>query len=220
MIISNNFIVEEPISRVWSLFDELDQVVPCMPGAAYLENTGDDSHQVALKLKIGAISSNFQGTVKFLEKDSASHTVKIRGAAKDTGGKGSAAATISARLEALSATRTRVTVDTDLAMTGRVAQFGGPIIVDIANRLVGQFTENLHKAIKAQKVDAPNAAVAPAPSGLETSAEKTPAQSPEAPAVAPLDLGPLVGGVAKSYALKFLVPLLCLIVGFVAGKYL
>lgn len=192
MILSNEFMIEAPVDRAWRLLDEVDSVILCMPGASYAGRDGDD-HKVGIKVKVGAITANFQGTIRYLEKDEATRTAKIRGSGKDTGGKASANATISLRMEEDSANRTRVLVDTDLALTGKLAQFGGGIIVDIASRMVDQFSSNLHAAIAERSADGESASVndagAVSPDAVPAAAT---AREPEA-----LDLGPVAGGVAK-----------------------
>ena len=100
MKLTNRFEVNAPEALVWSLFDSLDRVVPCMPGASYLGQEGQE-HRVRMKVKIGAVVSNFEGTVSFTHKDEATHVAIMRGAAKDTGGKGSASALIETRLTPL-----------------------------------------------------------------------------------------------------------------------
>lgn len=226
MILANSFVVEAPIDRVWTLFDELENIVPCMPGASYLGHDGDE-HRVSLKLKIGAIHANFLGTVRFMSKDKASHTAALRGAAKDSGGKGTAAATIEARLETLGPGRTSVAVNTDVAMTGRLAQFGGPLITDIAARMTAQFTENLHRAIKASDGGVGGSADVPAVSRAEDeSAAPAPrvnsGQQEHAPGEVPaLDLGPAIGGVALKYAFKYVAgPIAYFALGWLVGRYL
>ena len=149
MILTNEFVVEAPLDRAWGLLDEVESVISCMPGAAYIGRDGDD-HKVSIKVKVGAIIANFQGTVRFLEKNEAERTARIRGAGKDLAGKASATATITVKLETLSSARTKVLVETDLAMTGRLAQFGGGVMADIASRMIEQFTRNLHAAVIAR----------------------------------------------------------------------
>lgn len=215
MILNNELQIDAPIARVWKLFDELESVLPCMPGAVYLGRNGDDE-LVAMKLKVGAITTNFEGTVRFVERDEPAYRVVIRGAGKDKGGKASASATIEAQLDAVSATKTRVSVKTDLALTGKLAQFGGGMIADISRSLIDQFAANLHQAVAKTSEDEPEASqnVAPSPpiaSNLpapETVAARAPAQPAKAPFTtdrAPLDVGGFVGAWMWRQAVRFVV---------------
>jgi carbon monoxide dehydrogenase subunit G len=222
MKLSNQFVVNAPLAQVWALFDQLERVVPCMPGAAYLGQDGEE-HRVGMKVKIGAVVSNFQGTVRFLEKDAGAHVAVMRGAAKDSGGKGSASSVIETRLAEVSPGQTRVDVVTDLTMTGRLAQFGGSIVADIAQRLVQQFTANLHEAILAQTPAAP--ASETAAQGVSAASAATDAGEAHAPAttlaaappdVKPLDLGAVIGQSVCQNAGRYIV---FLAIGFVLGWF-
>jgi len=193
MILSNEFVVQAPVDRTWGLLDEVESVMSCMPGAAYIGRDGDD-HKVSIKVKVGAITANFQGTVRFLEKNEAERTSRIRGIGKDLAGKASATATISVKLEPLSSARTKVLVETDLAMTGRLAQFGGGVIADIASRMTEQFTENLHSAVIAQSAGG-NPGIEEHTQGT---AEKEPAPAKNEPAA--FDVGSVLAKRGLRYA--------------------
>ena len=214
MILTNEFGVEASVDRVWLLLNELENVIPCMPGAAYHGRDGDDE-KVSMKIKIGAISSHFHGTARFLEKNEAAHVVVMRGTGQDHGGKASAVATVIAKLEPLSPDRTRVTVNTDLSITGRLAQFGGGVIADIASLLISQFTENLHQKI----ISRPSVVGTVTPvitSCANTNSNTQAAPVEEAPA---LDLAPMVAAVSLKYALNWVVlPVGLLLIGWLIGR--
>jgi uncharacterized protein len=215
MMLTNEFLVEAPVDRVWGLLDELESVVACMPGAAYIGRDGDNN-KVSMKVKVGAISSHFQGTVRFVEKNESTHTAVIRGNGKDVGGKASATATIIAKLEPLPSTRTKVLVETDLVLTGRLAQFGGGVIADIASRMIAQFTANLHRAVIAGSsvTDSHSSAMArdrDITANTEAIATKEPA---------PLDLGTVIGAIALRRALRYVaMPVGFFVVGWLIGKF-
>ena len=153
MIIEEQILVDAPVSEVWSLIDKLESVIPCVPGATYEGQEGDD-HLVAVRVRIGVISASFKGRMRFIEKDSATHRAVIEGSGRDAGGKGSARANIIGALEAAGANQTRMRATVDLSMTGRIAQFGGPIVADIAKQIVTQFSINLQERLLG-KGDAP-----------------------------------------------------------------
>jgi uncharacterized protein len=204
MILANEFVVQAPVEKVWALLDDLEKIVPCMPGASFLGRNGDE-HKVAIKIKVGVIATHFQGSVRFAEKDPLCHTARIEGAGKDTGGKAAASATILVELEDLARQATRVRLETDLALTGKLAQFGSGVIGDISARIISQFADNLHRAVDASPVDA---AAAPASQDAGVSPQ------PQAP---PLDVGPIVAPIARNLALKYvLVPVAAFMAGWLA----
>ena len=82
----------------------------------------------------------------FVERDDAGHRAVLRAEGRDTRGAGNAAADITALLEAVDG-GTRVTVTTDLTVTGKVAQFGRGVMADVSRKLMGQFADNLSDLI-------------------------------------------------------------------------
>jgi hypothetical protein len=215
MILANEFVVQASVEQVWALLGDLEKIVPCMPGATFLGMDGDEN-KVAIKLKVGAISTHFQGSVRFTEKDPLHHTARIEGAGKDAGGKAAASATILVRLEDLARQATRVHLETDLALTGKLAQFGSGVIGDISARIISQFADNLHRAVDASPVQA-SAAPASHASGDAAEPSQPPPQPQAQPEATPLDMGPIVAPIARGLALKYvLVPAIAFVAGWFA----
>lgn len=146
MQLKNEFVVAAGVEETWELLTDLDRIVPCMPGAALTGRDGQN-HLGTVKVKVGPISAHFRGVVRFVEQDDANHKATISARGKDPKGQATAAATIRAWLQSETATSTRVFVETDLDITGRMAQFGRSAIADVSNRLIGQFTDNLSREV-------------------------------------------------------------------------
>lgn len=214
----NEFTVNRPIEEAWPLITDLERIAPCLPGAELQEIEGP-TYRGVVKVKLGAISSQFKGEAHFVERDDDNYRAVIKGAGRDTGGRGNASAEITAQAESLSPTSTRVAVTTDLHITGKVAQFGRGIMGDVSSKLMAQFADNLNEMIDEQGVGASADAEPPAPATTPTPTEGTPATSPEAdaapqvrkiegPATQPIDLME-VGG---SSLVKRVVPALVAII--------
>jgi carbon monoxide dehydrogenase subunit G len=142
----NEFTVNRPIEEAWPLITDVERIAPCLPGAELQEVEGD-TYRGVVKVKLGAISSQFKGEAHFIERDDEAYRAVIKGAGRDTGGRGNASAEITAQAESLSPTSTRVAVTTDLHITGKVAQFGRGIMGDVSSKLMAQFADNLNKMI-------------------------------------------------------------------------
>jgi uncharacterized protein len=149
----NEFTVNRPIEEAWPLITDLERIAPCLPGAELQEVEGE-TYRGVVKVKLGAISSQFKGEAHFVERDDENYRAVIKGAGRDTGGRGNASAEISAQAESLSPTSTRVAVTTDLHITGKVAQFGRGIMGDVSSKLMAQFADNLNKMIDEQGIGA------------------------------------------------------------------
>ena len=192
----NEFTVNRPIEEAWPLITDLERIAPCLPGAELQEIEGE-TYRGVVKVKLGAISSQFKGEAHFVERDDVNYRAVIKGAGRDTGGRGNASAEITAQAESLSPTSTRVAVTTDLHITGKVAQFGRGIMGDVSSKLMAQFADNLNEMIDEQVAVAPNdaeqATPAPTPADATPAADTEVGAAPqvrkiEGPASEPIDL--------------------------------
>lgn len=155
----NSFTVNRPIDEAWPLITDVERIAPCLPGAELQEVEGE-TYRGVVKVKLGAISSQFKGEAHFIERDDANYRAVIKGAGRDTGGRGNASAEITAQAQSLSPTSTRVDVTTDLHITGKVAQFGRGIMGDVSSKLMAQFADNLNHMIDDEGLGAPAATTA------------------------------------------------------------
>jgi len=142
MKISNEFTVSVPVEEAWKIMLDLERIAPCLPGASIQESEGDGSYKGTMKVKIGPITANYKGTVKFEETDEESHRAVMKATGRDARGQGTASATITSKLEG-QGDETKVNVDTEMHLTGRAAQFGRGIAQDVAEKMLGQFADCL-----------------------------------------------------------------------------
>jgi uncharacterized protein len=188
MKIANQFTVSAPIERAWDVLCDLEQVIPLMPGAQLTGHEGDD-YLGKVKVKVGPVTSEFSGRVRFVEQDRAQHRAVIDGKGKETRGTGNAAATVTAQLHE-DGDRTSVTVDTDLKIVGKLAQFGSGMLQQVSEKLLGQFVESLEAKLAAESGAAP---VTP-PSNGEAAPVAAPRHAAPAAEPEPIDLLELAGG--------------------------
>ena len=218
MELNNDFEVAAPVDLVWAVLTDVERIAPCLPGAQLLEIEGDEFRGV-VKIKVGPITAQYKGAASFSERDDVEHRAVLRAEGRDTRGAGNAAADITAELEATEV-GTKVTVTTDLTVTGKVAQFGRGVMADVSKKLMGQFAENLSDLIAASGdeavVESPanevtvDAAVDEA--AVDVPVDETPAvRVVDAPEVEAIDLL----GAAGAPILKRLVPTLLAVVAVV-----
>jgi carbon monoxide dehydrogenase subunit G len=147
MQIEDSFRVDVPVDEAWRVLMDIERIAPCMPGAQLQEVEGDEYRGV-VKVKVGPITAQYKGSARLESVDDATHTAVISAAGRDTRGQGNASATIKLEL-APDGDGTRVAVDTDLSITGKVAQFGRGVIGDVSAKLLAQFVENLERDVLA-----------------------------------------------------------------------
>ena len=153
----NEFTVNRSIEEAWPIITHDERIAPCLPGAQLSEIRHTDEREVYsgnVKVKLGAISTEFRGDAYFVDRDDANYTCTLNGSGRDTKGRGNAAADIAAHAESLSPTSTRVIVTTDLHITGKIAQFGRGILGDVSAKLIDQFAQNLNEMIDADGIEA------------------------------------------------------------------
>jgi carbon monoxide dehydrogenase subunit G len=146
MELVNDFTVNVPVDEAWHTLTDVERIAPCLPGAQ-LEEIEGDVYRGKVKVKVGPILAQFKGQATFIEKDDVGHKAVLKAEGRETGGKGNASALITALLHPESDTSTKVTVTTDLTITGKVAQFGRGALADVSSKLLGQFVENLEGTV-------------------------------------------------------------------------
>jgi uncharacterized protein len=189
-----------PPAEAWKVLLDIERIAPCMPGAQLQEVEGDEFRGI-VKVKVGPITAQYKGAARFAEKDETNHRAVIRAQGRDTRGQGNASATVTAALVP-EASGTRVTIDSDVTITGKVAQFGRGVIGDVSSKLLGQFVDNLERDVLSgsnAQSDASSAPTEAAPEGPRTI---------DAPEAEPVDLLRTAG----APVLKRVVPAVAVIV--------
>jgi carbon monoxide dehydrogenase subunit G len=163
MKLEHEFHVDADVDVAWRVLLDIERIAPCMPGAQLQEVDGDEYRGI-VKVKVGPITAQYKGTARVAEADEATHRLVLRAEGRDTRGQGNASATITALLAA-DGDGTQVSVDTDLNVTGKVAQFGRGVMADVSQKLLGQFVECLQTTILGP--DGATVPASPARSGSE-----------------------------------------------------
>jgi len=206
-----------PVAEAWKILTNVELIAPCLPGAQLQEVEGD-TYRGVVKVKVGPIQAQFKGQASFLERNDVDHKAVLKGEGRDTGGKGNASALITAQLTSISATSTKVEVNTDLAITGKVAQFGRGAMADISDKLLAQFSENLNTLISEIPSDtAAEPAVAEVAEVAAPSASAEPVvRKIDAPEAAPINLLDAAGSTMLKRALPVVAGIAVLVVILIA----
>jgi uncharacterized protein len=164
MELTHEFTVAAPVERAWAVLTDIEQIAPCMPGAELTEVDGD-TYRGLVKIKVGPITAQYQGTALLTEKDEAAHRVVLKATGRDTRGQGNAAALVTAVMTEQGEGMTLVSITTDLTVSGRVAQFGRGVMADVSAKLLQQFVDNLEADVLGRPAGDGTPADAPAVAG-------------------------------------------------------
>lgn len=207
MKISNEFTVSARPQQAWDVLTDLERVVPLMPGAQFVGQEGDD-YLGKVKVKVGPVTSEFSGKAHFVERDAEARRAVVDARGREARGSGNAAATVTFAVHE-TGDASRVTVDTELKIVGKLAQFGSGMLQQVSEKLLGEFVDSLEAQLAGGK---PEAVASPAASSNGQT------QRP-APEPAPIDLLDLAGGSAlKKYGPPIFGAFLLAAVVFTLGR--
>jgi carbon monoxide dehydrogenase subunit G len=137
MDLTHRFSVPAPVEEAWRAFNHLEALEPCLPGATITSVNGND-FAGSVKVKVGPIALVYNGSGRYVERDGEARRVVIEARGEDRRGNGTATATVTASFSG-NGDHTDVEVITDLAITGKPAQFGQGVISDVSDKLLDQF---------------------------------------------------------------------------------
>jgi uncharacterized protein len=178
MDLDHSFTVPVDVVTAWAEFQDIGSVAECFPGAQ-VTNVEGDTFAGSVKVKLGPIALVYNGSGTFTEKDEANHRFVVDAKGKDKRGNGTAGATVTLTMTG-TGDSTDVNVHTDLAVTGKPAQFGRGVMQDVSDKLLGQFVGCLEQRLGG------GAAATAAPAGPPEPAEPATPSEPVAPATTPV----------------------------------
>lgn len=164
MDLTHQFTVPTSVEETWDSFLDIGSLAECFPGAQVTSAEGD-TFTGTVKVKLGPIAMVYAGSGTFVEKDEAARRLVVEAKGRDKRGNGTAGANATLTM-APEGTGTKVEIVTDLAVTGKPAQFGRGVMQDVSDKLLGQFVACL------ESKSAP-AAAAPAEPASEASGVET-----------------------------------------------
>jgi len=189
MELKNDFRVGISVPEAWKVLTDVERIAPLLPGAQLQEVEGDEYRGV-VKVKVGPITAQYKGAATFVERDEAAGKVVLSASGRDTRGQGNASATITATMEP-DGGATKVTVVTDLTVTGKVAQFGRGVLAEVSAKLLGQFVDALEADLASSGRQAP-------PSGSDEDGQPDPGPLSAAAAATGLSEAAAVAGAASN----------------------
>ncbi|MBL8351074.1 MAG: SRPBCC family protein [Burkholderiaceae bacterium] len=173
--------VDTSPAQAWAVLRDVRAVAGCMPGAAITEQTDDTHYKGNVKVKVGPALAAFAGDIEVLALDEATQKLQLLGKGADKSGS-TASMNLAAHVEPGETAGQCVLVgDAAVIVNGKFAQFGGRMMVQVSDMILGQFADNFR--IAAAAVPAPAAAAeAVVAEAAAPAAEARAAAPPEVPA--------------------------------------
>ena len=136
--LDHSFTTGKPVDETWEAILDLDRLVPCVEGGSVLERTGPDAVKAEIKVKMGAMSMTFTGTVEVIEQDPAEHRAVMQVKSREAGGQGYANADVTFVVADGGGT-----IHTAAQISGKAASMGEGVVVSVLDALIKDFTGKL-----------------------------------------------------------------------------
>src|SRR5919202_2552781 len=173
MKIQNEIEVAAPPDELFDVLADVERVAPLLPGASLEGKEDDDTYAGTVKVKVGPITASYRGTIRFRELNHESHRAVMEASADETHGQGNAEATITASISG-SDSQSVLSLDTDLEVRGKAAQFGRGALANVSQRILDQFARNLESEVLSSREGEEE----PPPSEETTPVERAEADEP------------------------------------------
>jgi len=147
MKIEQEFTVAAPADRVWAFLTDPERVAAALPGAEITEKVDDTTYKGGMSVKVGPLSATYAGTVSF-ELDEASKAATVHAKGQGKAGMGSADMRMVSNVIEVSDSETKVTVDSDLTVSGILAQFGRGMIEQVSKKMFKEFTDTVKQELE------------------------------------------------------------------------
>ncbi len=136
--LDHSFTSDKPIDETWEAILDLDRLVPCVEGGSVIERTSPEAVKAEIKVKMGAMSMTFTGTVEVIEQDPGGHRAVMQVKSREAGGQGYANADVTFALSDGGGT-----IHTAAQISGKAASMGEGVVVSVLDALIKDFTEKL-----------------------------------------------------------------------------
>ncbi len=206
--IEKTFPLPGSAEAAWGLLQDIEAVAVCMPGAKITERIDAQHYKGTVAVKFGPASMAFRGTVEVMLVDPATRSLRLVGKGTDATGSSGAAMDLTARIEPVDAATCTLLGNSEVAMSGKAAAFGGRMMNAVADQVLKQFADNFAARVQTIQAQAPSgspgaggtvgtASAAGAAEGAQAAAASRPA--PAAAETVPLNGLALAWAVIKAW---------------------
>jgi carbon monoxide dehydrogenase subunit G len=152
MVLESSFDVSASPEQAWTLLMDVPRVIPCMPGAELTETIDESSWKARMDVKLGPVALSFATDVRREEADAQAQRAILAADARELRGRGAARAKIESSLAPHDG-GTRVSIRTDLTLSGTVAQ-SSRMVEAVSAQLVQSFADCLQAQLEGSEDEA------------------------------------------------------------------
>jgi carbon monoxide dehydrogenase subunit G len=136
--LDHSFSNGKPTDYNWEAILDLDRIVPCVEGGRVVERTSPTEAKAEIKVKMGAMSMTFNGTVDVVEQDEDAHRAMLKVKSREKGGQGYANADVTFSLDDGGGK-----IHTAAQISGKAASMGEGVVQNVLDALIKDFTTKL-----------------------------------------------------------------------------
>lgn len=136
------FPLDGTIDSAWAQLQDIESVASCMPGAEITEKVDESNYKGKVKVKLGPVTVAFSGTIEVQSIDGGERRLHLIASGKDSKGTSSAIMDLTANIETHETSGCALAGDADVTVNGKLANFGGRMMTQVADQILQQFADN------------------------------------------------------------------------------
>lgn len=145
------FPLEGSIDDAWAILENIEQVAGCMPSAEITEVVDADNYKGSVKVKIGPMHVAFNGDIAVQEINPGEHQIHLIAKGQDSKGSSSASMDLTATIRGGESSPSELTGDAEVTVNGKLANFGGRMMTQVSDQILGQFADNFRAKLAASE---------------------------------------------------------------------
>ena len=143
MKFQNSCVIRVPSQRLWDYLTGIPNVAKCLPGVEEVNALEDGKFAGIVVLKVGVVKLRLAGNITIELMDGERYVASMRVQAADQRISGLIQAKLTMNLEKLNPEETKLIVDTDLNLLGKIGEFGQGMIQKKAGQMMADFAGNV-----------------------------------------------------------------------------
>ena len=154
--LKKNFPLESNADDAWGLLRNIESVANCMPGAEITKVVDDENFEGKVKVRLGPVNMEFNGTIAVKSVDAASQQIQLMASGKDKKGTSTVSMDLTANIEADGGVGSALLGDAKVVVDGKLASFGQRMMAQVSDQILDQFADNFRTELKANQQAASN----------------------------------------------------------------